>query len=109
MAVIGIAGVVLVSFFTAPDRVSPGAIDEGLLGRVVSSQGTISSFATNNGNIFIQLSDDRGRISVVMFERTAQGTDVYSLKEGDNITATGKVLVYKGDLEIQADSIKKSE
>jgi DNA/RNA endonuclease YhcR with UshA esterase domain len=66
--------------------------------------GTALSVSESNGNIFIKLSDGTGNLTVVMFERTARGIEIPN--EGDNITVTGQVNTYKGEVEIIANSIK---
>lgn len=74
-------------------------------GQIIGINGTVTSFSTTNGNIFMNVDDGSGNMTVVMFERTARNQDIYKLKEGDNIEVHGQVNVYKNELEIIANSV----
>ena len=104
VALAGLALIFIVSAFTGPQSVEISGITENDAGRIVLVNGTINSYSTSNGNIFIDFGDDTGTINVVMFERTGRG-HAYSLKNGDNVTVTGQVSIYKNELEIIANSI----
>jgi DNA/RNA endonuclease YhcR with UshA esterase domain len=110
IAVVGAAGIGLANIYHAPEEMAIGMIGEEDLGKMVKISGSIISFSTTNGNIFIWLDDKGGNISVVMFERTARDQKyVYELKKGDNITVSGKVSLYKTDLEVLAETIKRMQ
>jgi len=110
IAVVGAAGIGLASIYHAPEEMAIGMIGEEDLGKMVKISGSIMSFSTTNGNIFIRLGDKGGNISVVMFERTARDQKYfYELKKGDNITVSGKVSLYKTDLEVLAETIKRMQ
>lgn len=107
MAVIGIAGIVAVSQLTGPEKLAVNAVTDNKIGRVVELSGTIASYFSKDGHVFIDLQDETGIVQIVMFERTARGQkEVYELKKGDNVTVTGKVLLYRSEIEVQADAIK---
>lgn len=106
-AIIGIAGIVAVAQFSKPEQVKAAEINEAMLGSIVELAGRAANLTEKDGHIFMDVADDSGSIKVVMFERTARTQKgVYVLKKGDNVTVTGKVLLYKGELEVQADEIR---
>ncbi len=106
VSVIGIAMLFVAVQLAEPQAVRIVDINDAMLGKIVGVNGTIDSINTNNGNVFIKLYDGTGRIDVVVFERNARNNkDVYNVKEGWNITVTGKVAVYKAGLEIIAESV----
>jgi exonuclease VII large subunit len=108
IAVVGIAGIAIVSQFAGAEKVSLRDLDEGKLGKVVEVMGTIAAFSEKDGHVFLDITDGQNKLPVVMFERTARSQkNVYSMAKGDNVTVTGKVLLYKNELEIQAETIKK--
>ena len=107
IAVIGILGIAIASQFIDAEKLGIKDIDDSKLGRIVEVNGTISSYSTKDGHVFIDLTDGQNKVQVVMFERTARNQkSVYDLKKEYNVTVTGKVLLYHSDLEIQADIIK---
>jgi exonuclease VII large subunit len=106
IAIIGIIGVVVASNFTGPETIELKDLDDDKIGHIIEVSGMIASFSTSDGHIFIDLTDGQNKIPVVMFERTARGQkEVYSLVKGMNVTVKGKVLLYKNEIEIQADTI----
>jgi exonuclease VII large subunit len=106
--IIGLTGMIAIGQICGPEKVPIGHITDKKIGLNIETSGTISAFSVNKDNhIFIDLKDDSGAISMVMFERTARGQkEVYNLSKGRNVTVIGKVALYKSELEIQADSIK---
>ena len=107
LAIIGIIGIVIVSLYTEPEKLEISKITEDKLGRIVQASGTITSFFTKDGHVFIDLQDTSGTVQVIIFERTARNQkDAYNLKKSDNVTVIGKVLLYKSKIEIQADKIE---
>ena len=104
MAIIGVAGIAVISQYTGPEKLKANAVTNNKIGRLA-----IASYFSKDGNVFIDLQDETGTLQVVMFERTARNQkEVYGLKKGDNITATGKILLYKSEIEMQADKIEKT-
>ncbi len=83
-------------------------IKAGDTGKQVLLSGTVSEYRNSNGNIFFELSDGTGSITVVMFERTARNK-VLEFQDGQNVTVQGQVNLYKNELEIIANSITKVE
>lgn len=107
-ALIGIVMIYVVTVFVGPQNMSIKDIKESDVGKQVTLNGTVFSMSENNGNVFIDLQDSTGNITVVMFERTARGQkNVYTLKNDDKIIVEGQVNVYKNELEIIANKISR--
>ena len=93
--------------FTEPLKIDVSRIDDSMLGQNVELSGQIESFSAKDGNVFFTLNDETGKIKVVMFESGAKrDAGVYALTDGSNISVTGKISLYKSELEIIADVIK---
>ncbi len=111
IAVIGIIGIAAFGQSAKPEKLAAANMTEETLGRVVEISGTIASYSTNDdGHVFITLADGTGKAKIVMFERTARTQKgVYDLRKGDNVIVKGKAALYRSELEIQADSIERTE
>ena len=108
LAVIGIAAIYLSVNLLGAERIDIGSVSIKDSGKQVLVSGVINSFGESGGNIFIDLEDETGSITVVMFERTGRGQkEVYGLQEGDNISVNGQISIYKSGLEIIANKITK--
>lgn len=107
--VVALAGIAMIFFAgqLAVQNTTISQIKEIDAGKQVIINGIISSYRNSNGNIFFQLGDGTGNITVVMFERTARGQP--AAKNGDNVTINGQINVYKNELEIIASSITRVE
>lgn len=108
-----VAGLLLIFIAAAlagPRVMNIAAITDEDVGRQISVNGSILSYNTKDGHVFLTVTDGTGNIIVVMFERTARGApDVYQLKRHDNVTVSGQVNIYKSELEIIANSITRVE
>lgn len=108
IAVIGVAGIVLIGQYAVPEKITANMLTDEKIGKLVEISGTVFSVFSKDGNVFLGVADASGNVSVVMFERTARTQkSVYDLKKGDDVTVTGKVLLYRSELEVQADKIEK--
>lgn len=108
IAVIGVAGIVLIGQYAVPEKITANMLTDEKIGKLVKISGTVFSVFSKDGNVFLGVADASGNVSVVMFERTARTQkSVYDLKKGDDVTVTGKVLLYRSELEVQADKIEK--
>ncbi len=105
ISAIGLVLLFLFVQFYQPAKIGAGDITEGMSGNIVNVAGTVDKINVNDGNIFIDFSDETGNINIVMFQKDAVNTDAYSIKDGDSVTITGKVTVYKMRLEIVASSV----
>lgn len=108
VAIIGVGMIYAVTLLIGHQEMQIRAITEDDVGRRVAVNGTVETYRSSEGNVFIKLNDGTGNITVVMFERTARNQqDIYNLKKGDKITVEGQVNVYKNELEIISNSITK--
>lgn len=108
IAIAGIAGMFAISLLSMPEKLKATKITEEKIGKLVETEGTVSSFSSRDGHVFVELADETGSIKIVMFERTARSQpDVYGIKEGQRAAAMGKVALYRSDIEIQADRIER--
>lgn len=106
VAIIGIVGLVIFTYSLEPVTIRAGEVTDRDIGRYVQIDGQIKALSINDGNIFIDFVDETGEIKIIMFERDARGKDIYDLKTG-NITVIGKIILYKSQLEIQAEKIEE--
>lgn len=107
--VCAVAGLVTLLVFSITMEIKPVDIAEITpddLGETLKICGGITSkYVSKNNHIFMDVSDGSGSINVVVFNDTALkmkglNIDPYSLKEQDTICITGKVDIYKNELEI---------
>ncbi len=106
LALVGLVLIYVVVLLIEPQIVAVKDLDEKDVGKQVLLNGTILSYRTSDGHVFIEVTDGTGNITTVMFERAARNQKrVYDLKKGDKITVNGQVSVYKSEIEIIANSI----
>ena len=98
MAVLGTVALFFIVQVVEPCKISPDEITEALDGQYVKTSGVVSSFYENQGNLFFYLDG----IKVVFFQ-----VGNYSIKDGDHVSVTGKVSIYRDKLEIIADEMEK--
>ncbi len=103
VALIGIIGLYI---FTSSAENSMNVADTGdYIGQRVTLDGVVGKpYASKDGHVFFDLSDSTGTIKAVAF-RSSNIEAAYELKEGQQITLTGKVEEYKDALEIVASKI----
>ncbi|MBY6294012.1 hypothetical protein GLU60_01330 [Nanohaloarchaea archaeon H01] len=86
-----------------PDKIAIDKIDSSMSGSMVRAEGEISSKGFSGGNLFLTLKDGNSSIKVVKFN----AEDRFS--EGVNVVVEGEVAIYRGEMEIIASEIEKSE
>jgi len=89
---------ILVAEFTEPEIVEIVQLNDHLGRTVVINGAVTSTHYTENAN-FIDVSDQTGDITVVVFE------PLQELPQGTQLRITGKPELYKGELEIIAREI----
>ncbi len=107
-SLLGLLSIFLVSGQVSENALEIGGVTGDMTGVAAKVCGNITyKHVSKNNHLFFRLTDETGTISVVVFNGTARGMtgNPYSLKEGDNICALGKVGMYKGSVEILADSL----
>ena len=104
LAIVGVAGIVIISSLPG-EILAVREITRSRIGQIVTVSGAASAASLRNGTLFITLADDTGSIAVVMFERTSRGQALSTIGIGSNLTVTGKITLYRGELEVVADRI----
>jgi DNA/RNA endonuclease YhcR with UshA esterase domain len=100
--VLGLAGIYLTILFTEPESVPLSDINDSLVGKIIATEGQISSFRiSNTSTAFITLADKGKEISVIKFNSAEEG-----FKKGEVVLVSGEVTKYQGKLEIVARQIK---
>ncbi len=98
-SVIGLGIMYATSIYVEPPKVEVGSIDASWNGKPVILEGEVKDYSNVSSNIFIDLKDSTGRITVLMFESSIR------LSEGDRIRTVGNVELYRGKVEVIADNI----
>ncbi|MEK6826387.1 MAG: OB-fold nucleic acid binding domain-containing protein [Nanoarchaeota archaeon] len=75
-------------------------INYELLNKQVKVSGTISRIAETPGLIIFDIADETGTITAIAFKES-----FVNLTQNQQIDAEGKIVKYKGHLEIQVDKI----
>ena len=65
----------------------------------VKISGTVKSIRQSNGISFLKMTDNSGEIDVIMFE------ELTGVKKGSIAEVSGKVSVYNGKKQLEADKI----
>lgn len=103
LAAAGIVALAVLAFVWEPQRLSPDEVNAAMAGGIVEVNGTITSISSSEGHVFMSM----GGLRVVMFEKQAKHNPwVYDMKKGDVVGVSGKVAIYKGEVEIIAEEIK---
>jgi len=83
-----------------------GDIDESYIGKTVLISGNISSNYYNNGNVFLDVKDQTGKIKAVVFENTMKKLNINPKEISGCVEIKGSVNEYKGELEIIAERLE---
>ena len=97
---LALAGLTLMysSTFLSPEKVAVSEIGPEMTGEKVRVSGTVTE-ASGDQHFFFTLSDDSSQIKAVQFDTSPGYTD------GENVTVTGEVTMYRGSEEIIVESI----
>lgn len=98
-AVIGLTLIYFSSLYLQLEQVNIGDIERSWSGKNVKIEGNVTDFSRSSGHAFMDLKDSTGEIMVVDFDSDLK------LEEGDRVTVTGHVEIYKGQLEVIADKV----
>lgn len=97
-SIVGIILLLFIAEYSEPSKIN--IIDsEDNLGKTVKINGKVLSFVSKPTVTFIEIEDYSGKIVVVSFDKLER-------PKCSNLEVSGKVKLYKGNLEIIADSIK---
>jgi DNA/RNA endonuclease YhcR with UshA esterase domain len=101
-SLIGIFIILSISENISPKKYNIINITKETLNKQVILTGTISKIKTTDELTILTLKDNTGEITVVIFDKNL------NLEPNKKITVEGKVIEYKGTLEIQASRIKET-
>ncbi|MFH0832152.1 MAG: hypothetical protein V1900_00300 [Candidatus Aenigmatarchaeota archaeon] len=103
ISLIGIAALFIIVQFIEPRQVKISEINESMAGQNVMINCIVDSITVKDA-IFVEVSDNLS-INAVALDRNAK-EKAMQLKLGDKIILTGKIELYKGELEILINDIK---
>ena len=103
VSIIGLVALFLIANSIVFEKVLIEDIMPDDIGRGIKACGEVENkFTSKKGHTFFDLNDESGGIKVVVFNST-QTED-----PGNNICVTGRVDLYKGEIEIIADVIENA-
>lgn len=80
-----------------PEEVAVLSLEPSDIGEKVYMEGTVVKAYSSPESAFLTVSDGTGNISVVSFDGRT------SFNEGENVSLSGRVTMYEGELEVVAD------
>ncbi|MFH1630657.1 MAG: OB-fold nucleic acid binding domain-containing protein [Candidatus Aenigmatarchaeota archaeon] len=106
MTVVGVALLMLLVYFNNPVQTAIIDITPSDVGRLVYINGKLTTISySEGGTIFVKVSDMTGGITGVIFKSSDINTSSFSTS--DEVTMTGEVAVYRGELEIIVNRLEK--
>lgn len=101
-AIIGTALLIFLSAKLEPRLISIDRIDVRKIDNFVKIMGSVTSVKDTQSLLIFDVKDESGIIKVIAYK----GKEEIDLNKGMQIEIIGKVKEYKGELEIEASSIK---
>ncbi len=114
-AILGLTGMMLLSGKVMPEEIKIKDINKGMIGEEITIEGVVEKIdkSSQSNTYFLQIVDDTGKTSAVIFDATVLEIEKSSLNIGSfanhRIKMTGKVTEYNGNIELilkDAKSIK---
>lgn len=102
LSIIGLTLMYASSVYLEPGKVKVEEIDRGQTGEVLEVEGTAANVTSTENNLFLDVKDSTGSITVVAFDTDS------TVGNGESISVIGSVELYEGKLEIIAREIKKN-
>jgi aspartyl/asparaginyl-tRNA synthetase len=99
-SLIGLFALLLLAYFSQPQTIKISDMEQNV-GKSVVLFGTVESASYKDKASFIEISDETGNTTAVLFENPTNKT-----KAGDRIGVKGKVQFYKNNFELVADEIR---
>ena len=102
--IFGLIGLYLICIFVNPEFVEIDSIDKNLVGKVISTEGTISkiTFIEKSKTMFLDIRGNEKTLTIIIFNSKEN-----SFKKGDVVEIIGEVANYKGNLELIAREVEK--
>lgn len=104
-----LAGIVLLLFFSQnlePPIIKISEVNERKLDSFVKIQGNIVNIKETENLIILKINDTTAEIPVILYENK-QNKEQMNFIENMQIEVIGKVIEYYGEIEIEANKIKK--
>lgn len=101
MAVIGLSMMYASSLYIQIEEVNVSEIERSWQGKNVIVQGEAVNVTESEGHLFFDLKDEESSILIVDFD------SIKEVSEGEKVEVTGKVEIYRGEIEIIAEQISK--
>lgn len=114
-AILGLTGMMLLSGKVMPEEIKIKDINKGMIGEEITIEGVVEKIdkSSQSNTYFLQIVDNTGKTSAVIFDATVLEIEKSSLNIGSfanhRIKMTGKVTEYNGNIELilkDAKSIK---
>jgi DNA/RNA endonuclease YhcR with UshA esterase domain len=105
-SIVGILGIIIFSGQIGPKELHIRDIDGGMLDQEVSIKGVVDNIkeSKDTGTYFMEVTDNTGRIDVIIFEKNVKEYQKYNLKIYNllkmRIKVVGTVNEYDGHLEL---------
>ena len=105
-AIIGLAGMMLLSGKVTPQEIKIKDINKGMIGEEITVEGVVAKIdkSSKSNTYFLQIVDDTGKISAVIFDATVLDIEKSSLSVNSfvnhRIKITGEVTEYNGNIEL---------
>ena len=105
MAIAGILALFGIATVMEPVRMEIGQIDATDSGKIVRVYATIESISMPEETAFITLNDGTGTITGVIFKSSRINSSIFN--KTDVVDTTGRVSVYRGEIEIIIEGMTK--
>lgn len=105
-AIIGLAGMMLLSGKVTPQEIKIKDINKGMIGEEITVEGVVEKIdkSSKSNTYFLQIVDDTGKISAIIFDSTVLDIEKSSLSINSfvnhRIKITGEVTEYNGNIEL---------
>lgn len=105
-SILGILGIIIFSGQVYPPEIHINAINHGMIDHEISIQGVVENISESKSSqtYFLEIADNTGKISVVVFHQNKEDYEKYNLKLNNlvkrRINVVGTVTEYDGHLEL---------
>lgn len=83
-----------------------GTITAAAVGKKCTLEGMLGEPRSIKGGVIYPMADESGSIKLVLWDKSVSGPGRDALAAGCRVVVTGKILEYKGDLELVPDNIE---
>jgi tRNA(Ile2) C34 agmatinyltransferase TiaS len=106
MVIVGVVVLYVLTQMLVPVEITAVDLNEALIGHRVKLTGTVKSYFSHDGNVFMSVGDDYNEIKVVFFSQHARRNPLLrDIRNGMDVGIVGNVKIYKGVLEVVGDKL----